>query len=270
MFIFLDLFDLFALEYECQIPFTNFLVVIYVSSLLVAAYSVAISAGDSEYLADIFRDIADSLSTAAGRAVCEAQEEVLQICDQLYLAGKISENQLLYLRHLVLIRDDLVATIYDKFQEAGPRASASSLAKALYDLVNSPLTSATKSGSSGRDAVANADAADDEEDDSDEDDDNDEDPQEIRRQRDSDRAVMAAIRSDRTDNTPSLLALVSKMISIKVLTVPEGTVLLQAIRNENEYVLAAYELYTQDGDLNDFRDTLKRYVCICIQSFSCV
>ena len=33
--------------------------------------------------------------------------QVLQICDQLYLAHKITENQLLYLRHLVLIREEV-------------------------------------------------------------------------------------------------------------------------------------------------------------------
>ena len=32
---------------------------------------------------------------------------MLQICDQLYLAHKITENQLLYLRHLVLIREEV-------------------------------------------------------------------------------------------------------------------------------------------------------------------
>ena len=51
-----------------------------------------------------------------GRTACEAQDEVLQVCDQLYLAHKITENQLLYLRHLVLIREEAVASIYDDFQ----------------------------------------------------------------------------------------------------------------------------------------------------------
>ena len=85
-------------------------------TLLYAAYSVAVSASDAEYLAEICRDLAQSLQTEAGRTACEAQDEVLQVCDQLYLAHKITENQLLYLRHLVLIREEAVASIYDDFQ----------------------------------------------------------------------------------------------------------------------------------------------------------
>lgn len=78
---------------------------------------MAVSANDSEYFAEICKDLADSMSTAQGRLACEAQDEVLQVCDQLYLNDKITENQLLYLRHLVLIREETVASIYDDFQE---------------------------------------------------------------------------------------------------------------------------------------------------------
>jgi hypothetical protein len=94
---------------------------------------VAISANDSEYLAEICKDLAQSLVTEQGRSACEAQDEVLQVSDQLYINNRISENQLLYLRHLVLIREEVVAKIYDQFQEDGnvPR-----LAKALYELCN--------------------------------------------------------------------------------------------------------------------------------------
>lgn len=49
------------------------------------------------------------------------QDEVLQVCDQLYLNEKITENQLLYLRHLVLIREEPVAALYDDFQEVHNR-----------------------------------------------------------------------------------------------------------------------------------------------------
>jgi hypothetical protein len=62
---------------------------------------VAVSANDSEYLAEICKDIAVTLTTREGRLACEAQDEVLQICDQLFVNDKITENQLLYLRHLV-------------------------------------------------------------------------------------------------------------------------------------------------------------------------
>ena len=103
------------------------------STLLFAAYSVAISANDSEYLAEICKDLAQSLISEQGRSACEAQDEVLQVADQLYINNRISENQLLYLRHLVLIREEAVASIYDQYQED---QNVPHLAKALYELCN--------------------------------------------------------------------------------------------------------------------------------------
>jgi D-ribose pyranose/furanose isomerase RbsD len=87
------------------------------SSLIFAAYSVAKSAGDIEYLTEVCKDIAQSMMSAAGQSACAAQEDVLQCCDRLYIDNKITDNQLLYLRHLVLIRDEDVAQMYDEFQE---------------------------------------------------------------------------------------------------------------------------------------------------------
>jgi hypothetical protein len=46
------------------------------STLLYAAYSVAVSASDAEYFAEICRDLAQSLQSEAGRTACEAQDEV--------------------------------------------------------------------------------------------------------------------------------------------------------------------------------------------------
>jgi hypothetical protein len=103
------------------------------SNLLFAAYSVAISANDSEYFAEICKDISNSLESEQGKIACEAQDEGLEICDQLYINDKITENQLLYLRHLILIREEAVATLYDEFQE---HQNVSILAKALYELAN--------------------------------------------------------------------------------------------------------------------------------------
>ena len=54
---------------------------------------------------------------------CHCKDEVLQVCDQLYLNEKITENQLLYLRHLVLIREEPVAALYDDFQEVSSSLS---------------------------------------------------------------------------------------------------------------------------------------------------
>lgn len=50
-----------------------------------------------------------------GQAACSAQEDVLECCDQLYVNNQINEEQLLYLRHLVLIRDNDIADLYDQF-----------------------------------------------------------------------------------------------------------------------------------------------------------
>ena len=78
---------------------------------------MAKSAGDIEYLTEVCKDIAQSMMSAAGQSACAAQEDVLQCCDRLYIDNKITDNQLLYLRHLVLIRDEDVAQMYDEFQE---------------------------------------------------------------------------------------------------------------------------------------------------------
>jgi hypothetical protein len=46
------------------------------STLLFAAYSVAVSAKDAEYFAQICCGIAQSLESQDGRETCEAQDEV--------------------------------------------------------------------------------------------------------------------------------------------------------------------------------------------------
>lgn len=60
------------------------------ATLLFAAYSVALSAADSEYMAEICKDLGTSLQTQQGREACEAQDEVLQVrcrCLVLVLVG---------------------------------------------------------------------------------------------------------------------------------------------------------------------------------------
>lgn len=134
---------------------------LYHSTLLFAAYSVAISANDSEYLAEICKDLAQSLVTEQGRSACEAQDEVLQVSDQLYINNRISENQLLYLRHLVLIREEEVATVYDRFQE---HQNVPLLAKELYELCNThPYQHARQSQSQATNTDQNDDDEDEEE-----------------------------------------------------------------------------------------------------------
>ena len=79
------------------------------------------------------------MSTEDGRQACEAQDELLEICDNLYINNKITENQLLYLRHLILIRDENVADIYDEGQNYDP-VNTIYIAKALYKLANLQTT----------------------------------------------------------------------------------------------------------------------------------
>ena len=101
-----------------------------------AAYSVALSNNaDSAYFAEICKDLAQTLETEDGRQACEAQDEVFKICDKLYALDKLNENRLLYLRHLVLIRDESVATIYDDYQIHNDQ---NVLARNLFNLANQP------------------------------------------------------------------------------------------------------------------------------------
>eukprot|EP01033_Poteriospumella_lacustris_P012103 gene12103-8652_t len=163
------------------------------SALLFAAYSVAVSAGDPEYLTEICKDIANSLQTDEGRTACEAQDEVLQVCDQLYLQGKITESQLLYLRHLTLIRDGAIANVYDEFQEHN---SVTLFAKALYD----------------------------------------------------------------KDISSGLIGVIVLMLRTETISRTEAQVLLEMVQREDDYVMAAYELFLRDNNMDDLQDTLMRCV----------
>jgi hypothetical protein len=64
----------------------------------------------------ICRDLASALETDEGIAACSAQDRVLHVCDELFRANRLTENQLLYLRHEVLVRSESVAVIYDDYQ----------------------------------------------------------------------------------------------------------------------------------------------------------
>ena len=58
--------------------------------LLHAAFSVAESAKDADYLAEICKDIGQSVQTADGRATLGAQEDLLYICDTLHQYGQVT------------------------------------------------------------------------------------------------------------------------------------------------------------------------------------
>ena len=198
------------------------------STLLFAAYSVAISANDSEYFAEICKDMALSLQSEQGRMACEAQDEVLQVSDQLYINTRISENQLLYLRHLVLIRDEDVATIYDQFQE---HQSVPTLAKALYDLCNTHPYQHAKVYPIDSDNLIEADSS-----------------------------SFASIGAFSAGVTQNLKGVVSLMVKNRQVNNTEAHVLLEMIEKGNDYVLAAYELFDADNNIEELQDTLYRCV----------
>jgi hypothetical protein len=254
------------------------------SSLIYAAYSVAKSAGDPKYLATVCRDIAQSLLTNAGRAACSAQEEVLEYCDKLYVMNKITESQLLYLRHLVLIRDSLVATLYDDFQR---NKNADQFAMNLFRLANShPRWSST--------APKREEDGDSEDDDSEEGQNEAQQQQQQQQQRRygqmPDRGRKSIQYEDSEDNVPDrrrnvygdskeeeeeqedgsedgedtehrnavLLGLANIMQRSKTISDNEARVLRELIQNEDDYVLAAYDLFRQDGNMEELQDTLVR------------
>lgn len=205
------------------------------SNLLFAAYSVAVSANDVEYFASICKDISQSLESEQGRLACEAQDEVLQICDQLFLSQKISENQLLYLRHLVLVRDEDVADIYDEFQDK--KIDLAGAAQALFELANSQSQDDRDDQQEnekvgGRSAAKTNGAKGSARDDDDE---------------------------DVSEGTIQLSQIVVAMIDQEILSVPEAEVLVDMVRQKNEYVLAAFELFFDDKNEEELTDTLLRY-----------
>lgn len=213
------------------------------SALLFAAYSVAVSAGDPEYLTEICKDIANSLQTDEGRTACEAQDEVLQVCDQLYLQGKITESQLLYLRHLTLIRDGAIANVYDEFQEHN---SVTLFAKALYDVANShPFRGgdAVEDGANDNDNATGDEEGADEDDEEDEDEEDDEQDEEAKK-----------------DISSGLIGVIVLMLRTETISRTEAQVLLEMVQREDDYVMAAYELFLRDNNMDDLQDTLMRCV----------
>lgn len=72
--------------------------------------------------------------TSAGQSACAAQEDVLHCCDELFINNKVTDNQLLYLRHLVLVRDEDVAQMYEDYQES---SDLERLMIGLFRLANS-------------------------------------------------------------------------------------------------------------------------------------
>ena len=196
--------------------------------MVLAAYSVAKSAGDSQYLANICKDIAQSMMTAAGQSACAAQDEVLQCCDHLYLSRKITDNQLLFLRHLVLIREEEVAEVYDDFQV---HRELDRLFRDLHRIANTHPKNNEE-----------VEENDDEYDGEDSDEEGERDPKQ---------KVSPTFAS-------TLSGILSLMHRGKVVTPAEAMLLHHMIRMENEFLVAAHELFLHDGDVNELQDTMVR------------
>lgn len=197
------------------------------SPLILAAYSVAKSVSDAQYLAEILHDIAQSLQTTAGRAACAAQEVVLRCCDELYMAEELPEGHLLFLRHLVLIRDDEVATAYEQYESDNDYQN---LAMNLCDIAFSHPRDEESSTSSSSQSF----------------------PQ---------REAEATATRKKTSPTPmqsTIQGVISLMYRAGDLTTAEAILLEQMANSENEYIVAAYDLFENDGDLAELEDTLMR------------
>jgi hypothetical protein len=162
------------------------------------------------------------MMTTAGQSACAAQEEVLQCCDHLYLSRKITDNQLLYLRHLVLIREEEVAEVYDEFQV---HRDLDRMFRELHRIANTHPKNPE-----------------------DEDDEDDEDADE------NDAAQMTASPAFAT----TLGGVLSLMHRAQLVTPAEAMLLNHMIITENEFLLAAHELFVHDGDINELQDTMIR------------
>lgn len=252
------------------------------SSLIFAAYSVAKSAGDAEYLTEVCKDIAQSMMSTAGQSACAAQEDVLQCCDRLYIDNKITDNQLLYLRHLVLIRDEDVAQMYDEFRD---NFDVQRLMIGLFRLANlhpkinddrQNVQEVPQSASSQpaikmqQSELANT---------------NKEQNQQVEPQREEPRSrprkenpygkkksvdsQTSAVENPKEDASPAsvinqtvmlntLNGIIALMIRAGDITPIEAALLNHMITSQNEFIFAAYEIFQSDGNVVELQDTLAR------------
>ena len=206
-------------------------------------------------------DLANGLKTASGRAALLAQEELLTVCDRLYTSSKVSVNQLLYLRHMVLIRDDAIASVYDNYQS---HRSVTLLARHLLDIAQLKLEQQQQQTSGQQVAGDKVDGADGDaeevyNDDEDEEGEEGEYRDAARDHFPSGEATSGTARPDAPSPMASTLnGTIAGMLRAGQITTSEAVVLLELVNAENEYVGAAYELYEQDNDEEELRDTLTR------------
>jgi len=200
------------------------------NNLILAAYSVACAADDVKYFAEMCREMAIRLLTPEGIEIFEGQEEILDVAERLFAAQKIDKSKLTYLRHLILIRENSIAKIYEEYRS---NREINALATSLYRLAYSPQ------------AYDDYDSDEDEEVDQDDDDSQSE-------QENSPSKIAPA------DDYSILSAIISEMLKNDILSGAEASLLQKMALDENDYVVAAYEVFTSDNNLRELQDTLMR------------
>jgi hypothetical protein len=206
------------------------------SSLLYAAYSVAISACDADYLSDICVDLSQMLMKEDGRIFCSAQDDVLQVCDHLFKCSLITETELLQLRHLVLIRDEEIADVYDVYENDH---NIENMMRSLHAIVSKSTSS----------------------DDSDESEDGDESEEdevedEISVDEYEKQKQAFAIRNESHRLSPE--DVIMDMVKNGNINVDEGVILFQLFNAENNYVNNAYKTFLEDNKVYKLQKTLLR------------
>jgi hypothetical protein len=187
---------------------------------------VAKSTKDSKYFAQICKDIAESLMSYSGQSACSAQEDVLQCCDQLYINNQIDEEQLLYLRHLVLIRDNGIASLYDQFQA---NRSPEDLIRGLCRAAGGADTAPGDDDDEGRESSDSESSLQEES------------------------SSSSSSSSDESPPSPTRLEGVVKSLN---LTPVQGLLLSYLVKEQDRKVVAAFAEFRRYGDLQSLRETL--------------
>ncbi len=190
---------------------------------------------DAKYFSEICLDIASSLQSEDGRDTCIAQDEVLQCCDKLYMAKQITQNQLLYLRHLVLIRTESIWDIHDNYSAT---EDFQGMSQALHQLANAHHSTTLQQEES--EEGFEGDSEDDED--------------EINGKQ----TFGPSATSDANESKTILKQMVDYLYQSGEISENECRTLLEMIANDNEYCLAAFEVWGNNKNLEDFEDTLKR------------
>ena len=245
------------------------------STVLYSAYSVAFSQKTAEYFAQMCVHIAVSLQSEEGRNAREAQDKVLHACDVLFLKKHLTEDQLLYLRHLTLISDDAIKDIYDQYSESG---STQDLCVALYRLVRVHPTQIQQEQQNhfeqGQDEKDDdeEDEEDGEDESSDEDADDDEDEDEDDQDEISGKQTFGPAHQEQDGSGGSRITMnarlpsfVSQMFQADLISKHEGRLLLEMIANGDDICQAAYSMFVQDSNARELCDTLLRCVKLHIR-----